>query len=155
MFSHLAHPVASRNGLLMPCIQQHGHPPSVPEPCLQRLSLATRTHDRHCDPQYRVKARAGGEPGPLDALKAAVSCRTKHQAQGQPDTVKPWSCLLAQCEEEGVDLVPMAYLQDEETWEDLLDNEEVVWDPTLDVPEHPAFSSHKTGQLLCLCMMPA
>lgn len=68
--------------------------------------------------------------------------------------MKPWESLLAQCEEEGVDLVPMAYLQDDETWEDLLDNEEVVWDPTLDVPERPAFSNPKTGQLLCLCMMP-
>ena len=59
-----------------------------------------------------------------------------------------------QCAVEGVDLVSTADLQDQETWEDLLDNEEIVWDPTLDVPEHPAFSFPKTGQLLCLCIMP-
>ncbi|CAK0786817.1 hypothetical protein CVIRNUC_010031 [Coccomyxa viridis] len=122
MLLHLTHPVASRNGLLMPCTQQHGHPPSVPEQCLQRLCAASKTYDRHCNQHSRVKAGAGEEPGPLEALQAA-------------------------CEEEGVDLVPMAYLQDDETWEDLLDNEEVVWDPTLDVPERPAFSNPKTVEL--------
>ena len=76
MLPHLTNPVASRDGLLMPCTQQQGHPPSVPGQCLQRLSLAAKTHDRHCNERIRSKARAGEEPGPLEALKAAVSCRT-------------------------------------------------------------------------------
>ena len=76
MLLHLTHPVASRNGLLMPCTQQHGHLSPMPGQCLQRLAPAAKTQDRQCNRHSRVNARAGEEPGPLDALKAAVSCRT-------------------------------------------------------------------------------
>jgi len=33
----------------------------------------------------------------------------------------------AQCEKEGIELIPDE--DDEETWEDLLEDEEIVWDP--------------------------
>ncbi|CAL5222220.1 g4552 [Coccomyxa viridis] len=57
----------------------------------------------------RPKASGGDPIGPLEALKLA-------------------------CEREGIQLL-QDHEDNEETWEDLLEDEEIVWDPTLELAE--------------------
>ena len=70
-------PITSTISRHMPCHQQQGLPASALGQSLMRLSSASKGHPRHFKQQSRSKAMAGKEPGPLDALKSAVSCRIK------------------------------------------------------------------------------
>ena len=57
--------------------------------------------------------------------------------------------MSAQCEKEGIELIPDE--DDEETWEDLLEDEEIVWDPNCKPLEDlNADPSILTGQHPCL-----
>ena len=58
--------------------------------------------------------------------------------------------MSAQCEKEGIQLLPDEE-DDEETWEDLLEDEEIVWDPNCEpLKDLSADLSALIGQHPCL-----